>query len=220
MKFLSLLTQLLVLAILVALTSCKTTLQKETAMKDQQATPVVIRSAYVGTYTREEGHVNGRATGIYYAEVDTDTGEMTLKDSTARIVNPSFVKSSRDGEMLYAVSETGDGEIFSYKIEENHELTLVNKLPTGAPAPCHISVDHTDKYVIVSNYMGGVVNICARGTDGTLTEIQRLELNTNRAEKESHAHSATFSPDNKYVFVMDLGKDRLWHYKFDEKRVN
>lgn len=207
------------LAVLIAtlLVNCTPTDQQDTVMEKPATALDKPLSLYLGTYTRKEGHVDGKAAGIYHAVFNPETGSVTVKDSTAGIVNPSFVKSSRDGALLYAVSETGEGEIFAYTIGEEHGLTLVNKRPTGAPAPCHIAVDQTDKYVIVSNYMGGIVNIYERGTGGELSEIQRLELNAEGDEKQSHAHSATFSPDNQAVFIMDLGKDRIWSYRFDEK---
>lgn len=211
-------TLLLIGLLCLVLTSCQPPAPEPTAMEDNENTATVTNtfSAYLGTYTRTEGHVDGKASGIYYAEVNAENGALTVKDSTTNIINPSFVKASNDGQLLYAVSETEAGQVFSYRIGKDHRLTMINQLPTGATAPCHIAVDHTDKYVVVSNYMGGIVNVLARDAEGKLSEVQRLELNGKDDNQESHAHSATFSPDNKFVFIMDLGKDRLWGYHFDE----
>ena len=38
-----------------------------------------------------------------------------------------------------------------------------------------------------------------------------LGPNAKRQDKP-HAHSATFSPDNRFVHVCDLGQDRVYHY--------
>ncbi|MEL6276449.1 MAG: lactonase family protein, partial [Bacteroidota bacterium] len=169
---------------------------------------------YIGTYTRKEGHVDGKALGIYRAVMNQEDGSLNIEASTDSIINPSFVLPSRDGKNLYAVSEIGKGEVVAYA-KGDHQLTRLNTVPTGAPAPCHLAMDLTDRYLVTSNYMGGIVNVYRRGVDGQLNEVQRIILNQTEDEKESHAHSATFSPDNRFVLIADLGKDRIWQYQFD-----
>ena len=68
--------------------------------------------AYVGTYTRPEGHVNGVAEGIYRVGINQQTGKMGSKTLAADVTNPSFLKLSADKGTLFAVSELAhDDEI-------------------------------------------------------------------------------------------------------------
>lgn len=170
---------------------------------------------YLGTYTRTEGHVDGKASGIYLGNFLPSIGSLQLTDSISGITNPSFVALSQDREILYAASETASGELFAYRLG-NARPSKLGQWPTGAAAPCHIAVDRSDRLVMVSNYMDGVVNVFYRNpqTD-SLHEIQRLQLDRDGDATASHAHSATFSPDNRFVFIADLGKDKIWAFRID-----
>lgn len=172
------------------------------------------QAVYLGTYTRTEGHVDGKASGIYLGNFTPSNGSLQLTDSIRDIINPSFVALSQDRKLLYSVSETGSGELFAYQLG-NAGPSLIGQWPTGAAAPCHIAVDASDQLVIVSNYMNGVVNVFHRDAQQNIREIQRLQFNRAGDVAESHAHSATFSPDNRFVFIPDLGKDKIWVYRID-----
>lgn len=176
-------------------------------------------SVYIGTYTKKEGHVDGKAKGIYLAIQDPENGSLQPQKTVAEITNPSFVKVSKDGENLYAVSELGSGNIdsvfiYSYKRNEDNSLEEIGKISTEAFAPCHIEMDKTGKYVFVSNYLGGVVMLYKRDENGNLLKQQKLELEN---PKESHAHSVSISSDNKTAYISDLGNDKIWIYNFNEK---
>jgi len=74
--------------------------------------------------------------------------------------------------------------------------------------------------VIVANYGGGsvaVLPIRADGTVGTASAfVQHRGSSVNRQRQEApHAHGATFSPDERFLFVPDLGLDRLARYRFN-----
>ncbi|HET8753578.1 MAG TPA: lactonase family protein [Salinimicrobium sp.] len=174
---------------------------------------------YIGTYTKKEGHVDGKAEGIYSVYQNTKNGRLRFGETVAEITNPSFVKVSRDGKNLYAVSELGpkdaeSGFVFSYKINEDDSLTEIGKISTEAFAPCHIEIDNTGKFVFVSNYLGGVVMVYHRNKNGILEKKQRLDI----ADPEiSHPHSVTVSPDNKHFYVADLGSDKIFIYDFDSE---
>ena len=46
---------------------------------------------FVGTYTRKEGHVDGKANGIYILKMNTETGELTAVDTITNKINPSYL---------------------------------------------------------------------------------------------------------------------------------
>ncbi len=178
---------------------------------------------YIGTYTKKEGHVDGKAAGIYLMEMNQENGHLTMKSVAAKVVNPSFVATSPEGKNLYAVSELSPaddstGYIYAFAINDSHELDLLHKLPTDGFAPCHISFDKTGKFVFVCNYVGGVVKMYKRDDDGRLipTDVLHLKGSTNHPRQESaHPHSTTVSPDNNFIFIADLGSNKIWSYNID-----
>ena len=206
--------------LLLSMTMCKENKEHPTPSAKAKET---IKPVYIGTYTRNEGFVDGKADGIYLMDKKSD-GSLEMVKTVAEIVNPSYVKISKDRKNLYAVSELGPNEgdsgyIYAFKINEDFSLTELGKLSTGAFAPCHINIDHSDNFVFVSNYVGGVVMEYKRNEDGSLTQTDKLEINKiNPSENtgDSHAHAVTIPASNKYIYVSDLGNDKIWIYNFDE----
>ena len=64
-------------------------------------------TTYIGTYTRRESFVDGKAEGIYIYHLDPSSGELTYAATVTGpgTVNPSFLTVSPDKSCLYAVNE-------------------------------------------------------------------------------------------------------------------
>ncbi|MFD1095994.1 lactonase family protein [Salegentibacter chungangensis] len=187
--------------------------------RSESGKEIGTKAVYIGTYTKKEGHVDGKAEGIYLMQQNSETGALKILRTVAEVVNPSFVKVSPDNKNLYAVSELGPGDaesgfIYSFSIAEDNSLKELSKLPTGAFAPCHIGIDKTGKYIFVSNYVGGVVMMYERKDDGSLKTLQKISLEGDN----SHAHSVSVSSNNKQAYVADLGSDKIWIFDLDEKK--
>jgi 6-phosphogluconolactonase len=179
-----------------------------------------LNTIYTGTYTKKEGHVNGQADGIYTLYQDPENGSLKYGATVAKIINPSFVKVSKDNKHLYAVSELGrndaaSGFIYSYKINPDHSLTETGKLSTEGYAPCHIATDQTGEFVFVSNYMGGVVVVYKKNADGSLEKKQKIILDNPEI---SNAHSVSISANNKHAYIADLGNDKIRIFDFDAEK--
>lgn len=176
-----------------------------------------INKMYVGTYTKKEGHVDGKARGIYLLNQHTATGKLEYVCMAAEIINPSFIKTGKQKKYLYAVSELGPGDassgfVHSFEILDDGSLKEIGKLSTGGYAPCHIALDRSGKFAFVSNYLGGVVSVYRIAEDGKLEKNQELKLNNSAT---AHAHSVKVSGDNRYAYIADLGNDKLWIFNFD-----
>lgn len=172
---------------------------------------------FVGTYTKKEGHVDGKAEGIYAVYQDRETGKLRKGKTAAVVTNPSFLKTTPDGKFLYAVSEltskdASSGFIYSYKIKKDHSLEEIGKLSTEGFAPCHIALDNSGNFVFVSNYLGGIVSVFERDENGILAKKEVLKIGD---QKNSHPHSVRFSPDNKHFYVADLGEDKISIFNFN-----
>lgn len=88
--------------------SCK--FEPNEPTEEPSAKPTYMNTAYIGTYTKKEAHVNGQAEGIYTIYQQPETGALIFGDTVAKITNPSFLKASLDRRNLYAVSELGPGD--------------------------------------------------------------------------------------------------------------
>lgn len=179
---------------------------------------------YIGTYTLG----NSQSEGIYVYQFDPSTGSLSHVSTVIGIENPSFLKISREGRFLYAVSEvfeaqeTPGGALTAYSIDQQSgALNYLNSQSTHGACPCHLNIDQTGQYLMVSNYMGGNIAILPVKKDGSLrpaSDVVQHEgcSNVNPERQEGpHVHSVTLSPDNQFAIAADLGKDMLRSYKLN-----
>ncbi|MCC6290418.1 MAG: lactonase family protein [Chitinophagaceae bacterium] len=176
-----------------------------------------------GTYT------SGRSEGIYVYLFNSNNG--TYKEiSHVKTSNPSFVTVSADGKFVYAVNENSNkdngGEVSSFGFDKNTGiLTPINKQLTAGDDPCYIDIDKTGKWIFVGNYSSGTLSVLPVDASGTIGEAKttiRHEgsgVNKSRQEKP-HVHCTYISHDNKWLFVPDLGIDKVMIYGFDANNGN
>ncbi|MEM7034003.1 MAG: lactonase family protein [Chloroflexota bacterium] len=183
---------------------------------------------YVGTYSRDAGLVSGEhSSGIYYGQLDLDTGALQVTAVTDSLDNPSFLALHPNGQFLYAVNEVDDfegqssGAVSAFAINpDDGGLTFINQRPTQGAHPCHLVVDQTGRFVMAANYSGGSIVMYPLGEDGSLGEASDFvqhegsSVNPNRQEA-AHAHSFTLSGDNRFGIVADLGMDKVVVYEMD-----
>ncbi len=205
------------ICMLLILNSCKDNTQKEQKVVVAVDSTSNTNPIYIGTYTKKEGHVNGQAEGIYTVYQNPETGALKMGETVANVINPSFVKTSGDNKNLYAVSELGPGDgssglIYSYKINEDDSLEQIGSISTESFAPCYIAEDKSGQFVFVANYVGGVVMMYQKNTDGSLKKLQKISLEN---PEKSNRHSVNISSNNKYAYITDLGNDRIWIFNLD-----
>ncbi|WP_266368931.1 lactonase family protein [Tellurirhabdus rosea] len=174
---------------------------------------------YVGTYS-----VRG-SEGIYTFAFDRKSGTLQPLATTSNDKSPSFLAIHPNGRFLYSVNEGAEkaGGVSAYAIEPGTgKLTFLNQESSQGSGPCHISIDQTGRMAFVSNYGGGTFTVLPIGADGKLgSPVENIRYtgsgpNAQRQDKP-HIHSATVSPDNRFVYVADLGTDKLYTYEIDAK---
>jgi 6-phosphogluconolactonase len=173
---------------------------------------------YFGTYTWGENS----SKGIYRSILDLETGKLCDPVLAAEAKNPSFLEIHPNGNFLYAVSESGGaGSVSAYAIgADAGDLKLLNQQPSGGVGPCHVSIDHAGKNLLVANYGSGSVSVIPIKSDGRLGKptgfVQHAGSSVNaRRQKSPHAHSVNVGPDNRFAFVADLGIDKIMIYRLD-----
>jgi 6-phosphogluconolactonase len=174
----------------------------------------------VGTFT------NGKSTGIYEYDFNPSTSDAILLDSI-RTSNPSFLAVSPDNKYVYAVNEDdatkGGGKVSAYSFDKGkRKLSFINQETSGGDSPCYVTIDKTGKWAIVGNYGSGTLSVLPIAPDGGLgTASITIKHNGSGPNKErqqgSHVHSTVLSPNNKYLYVQDLGIDKVMMYNFNSK---
>ncbi|GAB3917794.1 lactonase family protein [Larkinella terrae] len=169
---------------------------------------------YVGTYTRKTSE------GIYVFRFNTKTGDFAPV-GVAKGSNPSFLSISADRRFLYSVGGSTGDTARAFAIDKaSHQLTLLNAQPTGGKGGTHLEVDKTGKWVIVGNYTSGnlsVLPVAADGSLGKLKEVIQHEGKSIDPERQTkpYVHSINIAPNNKDVFVPDLGTDKIMTYSLN-----
>lgn len=168
----------------------------------------------VGTYTKscESG-------GIYTYDFDLSNGVAILKSNTEKINNPGFLTISSDNNFIYSVNQfQNESSISAFKFNsKSGKLDFMNSQNSQGVNPCYITND--DKNVIVANYTSGSLAVFSKNSDGSLgvakQVFQQFGKSVNPKRQESpHVHMVQFSPDHKYVFATDLGKDKIYIYNY------
>jgi 6-phosphogluconolactonase len=171
----------------------------------------------VGTYSNAD-----KTNGIHVYTFNTEAGAFEEKSKVTDITNPSYLAVSKDRKNLYSVSEGGQGKgISAFAFDPaSGKLSFLNSGSAGGNGPCYISVDDKKQVVFTGNYGGGSLSATRLNSDGSLTtEVQVIQhegssVNKSRQDKP-HVHAVVLSPDNKYLFVPDLGTDKVNVYRFD-----
>jgi 6-phosphogluconolactonase len=173
---------------------------------------------FAGTYTNKT-----QSKGIYALDFDAATGKLTLKGVAAETPDPSWVIIHPNGKFLYAANETGKASTVSaFALDaKSGALTPLSQMSTQGEDPCYLSIDKTGKYLFAANYSSGTVTAFPILPDGklgkpTATPKNQGTLGPNKERQEApHAHWVEPSSDNQFVYVADLGLDRVLVYKFD-----
>ena len=170
---------------------------------------------YIGTYTGPQSK------GIYAFQFDSDSGKLEPVNLVGELPRPSFLAIHPNRKYMYAVSELGTSTVSAFEINpKTGMLTLLNTVPAKGSSACHLVVDRTGKSLVVANYGNGSVSVFPVGADGRLGEstaqIQHAgPAGPNPRQRGPHAHAVVLSQDNRFVFVPDLGLDKVFTYRLD-----
>jgi len=179
---------------------------------------------YIGTYTRAGSQ------GIYAFRFNRDTGALRSIGLAAAASNPSFLVVHPNGRWVYAVNEDESykgektGAVSAFNIDRvSGRLTLLNQQSSHGAAPCHLTIDHTGRYLLVANYNGGSLAVLPIAADGRLGEATSVVQHTGASvdperQRGPHAHAIVLDETNHFAVAADLGTDKLLVYRFDPAR--
>ena len=183
---------------------------------------------------------NGR--GIHIFKVDRATGALTAAGVHEMGTSPSCLAVNAAGTRLYSANETDRvgkdkvGTVSAFAIDRaDGKLKLLNTVTSGGAGPTYVSIHPSGKFVLVANYFGGSVAILPILEDGRLgdatdTKVDAGKVGPTKAvhappgsfafsgHDRTHAHMIEADPSGRFVLHVDLGLDKIFVWKFDEKK--
>jgi 6-phosphogluconolactonase len=202
-------------------------LLKRSAALAVTAHPLASLAQRATSHTLFVGTQTGKGSkGIYAYSFDSSTGELTQRGLAAEADNPTFLALSPDKRFLFAANELDEyegkksGAVSSFRIDaRGAKLTKINEVSAGGPGTCHVSVDHTEHCAFAANYGGGSAASFKVDKTGRLSDAVSFFQYSGHGPKPQQAgprgHRVTVSPDNKFLFVNDLGLDEIHVYHLD-----
>ncbi len=188
---------------------------------------------FVGTYSEPilfgTGQVlQGQGKGIYCFRFDPDVGALTLAGITEGVRNSSYLCFDPKRQFLYCVNEYKEfegkpsGAVSAFRIDhESGALTFLNQKASHGTDPCHLIVDHSGRNVLIANFASGSVCVLPIRPDGSLDDASEVIQHRGgsgvdpKRQAGPHAHAVAIDAANRYVFVTDLGLDKVMIYAFD-----
>lgn len=182
---------------------------------------------------------NGR--GIHLFQVDRTTGALTPRGVYELGTSPDSLAINAAGTRLYACNETeqlGDnheGTVSAYTINRTDgQLTLLNTVRSGGHGPTYVSLHPSGKFLLVANYFAGSVAVLPILPDGTLGAASDVKVDSGTVgpkkatnappgsfafsgHDRTHAHMVQADPAGRFVLHVDLGLDRIFVWKFDDR---
>ena len=185
---------------------------------------------YVGTYT------GAKSKGIYLFKLQKENLAAAQNLAlvplglAAEVQSPSFLEIDPQRRLLFAVTESNrfegqpTGAVSAFSIDPaTGRLTLLNQQSSMGSGPCHLVLDQTGRNILVANYGSGSVAVLPVAADGRLGEATDFVQHTGSSvhpdrQRGPHAHCVTLDPANRFVFVCDLGLDKVLCYRFDAEQ--
>jgi len=162
--------------------------------------------------------------GIYRCTLNVEDGKLSVPTLVAEVRAPGFLARHPTLPCLYAVGTLNkQPSVAAWKIEKSDKgptLKLLNSVAVGDGGATHLAIDASGKTIVTAQYGRGSTAVFSLNEDGSITERTQLIPHQDASgvrpnQTSPHPHWAGFSPDNKFAFVPDLGKDEVIIYRLN-----
>jgi 6-phosphogluconolactonase len=152
-------------------------------------------------------------------------GELTPAGVAAKLANVTWIALSPDRNYLYAASEVDSfngkptGAVASFRVNSDGTLHPLSTQNSAGVGTCHVAVDHTGHVLLSADYGGGsaasFLITAGRLSPAVWTEHYTAHGPNADRQQSAHAHFASFSPDNRFAYINDLGGDLIHIYSLN-----
>ena len=161
--------------------------------------------------------------GIRAFDWNPATAELTYAGVAAKVDNNiDWLCFSPDRKTIFAAAELDTfrgkptGAVASLRLNSG-KLTQISAENSAAKGTCQCAIDHTGQTLLAADYGGGSA-ASFKVTGGALSPLVWSQHYTQHGpnpdrQESAHAHFASFSPDNRFAFINDLGGDCIHIYR-------
>jgi 6-phosphogluconolactonase len=164
--------------------------------------------------------------GILAFDWDPATAGLTKVEVAAKLANVDWIVYSRDRKHIFAASEVESfngrptGEVASYRVADG-KLTQISGQNSAAKGTCYVGLDHSGRVLLSADYGGGAAAsfkiTVGKLSSAVWTEHYKGSGPVSDRQEAAHAHFASFSPDNRFAYINDLGSDCIQIYKLNSE---
>jgi 6-phosphogluconolactonase len=180
--------------------------------------------SFAATRSQRVFIASGSADGILAYDWDPASAGLKPAGVAAKIATIDWLAFSPDRKYIYVASEVDEfngkptGAVASFALEDG-KLRPLSAQNSASKGTCHVAVDHTGRVLLSADYGGGSAASFSIA-DGKLSSAAWTEHYTvhgpNKDRQESaHGHFCSFSPDNRFAYINDLGGDMIHIYNLD-----
>lgn len=168
-----------------------------------------------GAYTRPD---RGRGTGITLLALDTAdpaAGAEVLCEVAAE--DPSYLRWSEDGRLLYAITETEPAHLLALEVAADGRSAAVRTdLELRGSGACHLSPGRRPGTLLIAHYGSGSVETVRLDAEGLPAATIDLDDHHDSADgRDPHPHQVRPLDGRELLAVPDLGLDRVFLYRQD-----
>ncbi len=150
--------------------------------------------------------------GVY--KLSFENGVLSFLGSDNSFENCSYLCSGDSSINYNVVEELKSSNCKNgFVLARNADLSIINRLETVGSSPCYIFLDKLRNLLYVSNYGDGSLNVFSLNNDKSLKKL----IFSKSFTSHSRIHSSILSSDGNFLFITDLGANKLFAYKIDYK---
>ncbi len=166
--------------------------------------------------------------GIDLLSLDPETGALVNTGMVAELTAPSFLALHPGGNLLYCTNNDGAGKgsshaVCFYRVPDSGDLIHLNQIATLSTTSVYFDMDSKGRVGFVANYWGSIAvfHMEPDGRLGKVTQLVQHEGSSVALPRQSSAlpHCVRVSPDDKFVYVPDLGTDEVVIYELDPEKA-
>lgn len=197
--------------------ACNSSQQKEEGVKshDMSANYLFL----LGTYTDLPEQ------GIHLAGFSPEKNGFEVLATASEPENPSFVIANKNQKLVFSVEETSGpegGNVTSFQLTADG-ISKINTVSAAGDSPCYLSLDPSEKFLVVGNYSQGNFSVIPVESDGRLKPAVQVVQHEGSSvhpsrQQQPHVHSTVFHPKDGNLLVADLGTDEVVVYYFDPQK--
>lgn len=176
-----------------------------------------LQQFFLGTYSEKGPYIpHAHGEGIVSCTLDSGTGLIQKVSLCNDVVNATYLTKSPAGDILFAACDRYSlpGKVKAFSINHDGSLKLLSSESTYGTSTCHLTCDLEGRRVFVASYGDGKLTTYGFDSQSISANPQVISYKGNGPnagrQEAAHIHQAIVSPNGKWLYVCDLGSDRIW----------